>query len=56
VTGIPEDNLINFGHKHVDTRRTASRRDYKFGSRMVSKLPADAVGVIDRGFAGLNNL
>ncbi|QOV22674.1 IS4 family transposase [Anabaenopsis elenkinii] len=44
ATGIPEDNFINFGHKH----------DYKFGSKMMSKLPADAVGVMDRGFAGLN--
>ncbi|MBW4642677.1 MAG: IS4 family transposase [Goleter apudmare HA4340-LM2] len=43
ATGTPEDNLINFGHKH----------DYKFGSRMISKLPEDAVGVMDRGFAGL---
>lgn len=43
ATGIPEDNLINFGHGH----------DYKFGSKMMSSLPADAVGVMDRGFAGL---
>jgi putative transposase len=43
ATGTPSDNLINFGHKH----------DYKFGSRMISNLPTDAVGVMDRGFAGL---
>jgi putative transposase len=42
--GIPEYNLINFGHNH----------DYKFGSSMMSNLPQDAVGVMDRGFAGLN--
>jgi putative transposase len=43
-TGSPEDNLINFGHNH----------DYTFGSSMMSNLPQDAVGVMDRGFAGLN--
>ncbi|MFL0648075.1 IS4 family transposase, partial [Cylindrospermopsis raciborskii UAM/DH-BiRr] len=43
-TGSPEDNLINFGHNH----------DYKFGSSMMSNLPQDGVGVMDRGFAGLN--
>jgi putative transposase len=43
-TGTPEDNFINFGHNH----------DYKFGSKMMSNLPADAVGVMDRGFAGLD--
>lgn len=43
-TGSPEDNLINFGHNH----------DYKFGSSMMSNLPQDAVGVINRGFAVLN--
>jgi putative transposase len=43
-TGSPEDNLINFGHNH----------DYKFGSSMMSNLPQDAFGVMDRGFAGLN--
>jgi putative transposase len=42
--GIPEYNLINFGHNH----------DYKFGSSMMCNLPQDAVGVMDRGFAGLN--
>lgn len=43
ATGTPEDNFINFGHNH----------DYKFGSKMISNLPTDAVGVMDRGFAGL---
>ena len=41
ATGSPDDNLINFGNEH----------DYKFGSKMMSKLPANAVGVIDRGFS-----
>lgn len=44
ASGSPEDNLINFGHNH----------DYKFGSQMMSNLPPDAVGVMDRGFAGLD--
>ncbi len=44
ATGSPENNFINFGHNH----------DYKFGSKMMSNLPVDAVGVMDRGFAGLN--
>jgi putative transposase len=43
-TGSPEDNLINFGYAH----------DYKFGSSMMSNLPLNAVGVMDRGFAGLD--
>jgi putative transposase len=43
ATGSPEDNFINFGHDH----------DYKFGSKMMSSLPTNAVGVMDRGFAGL---
>jgi len=43
VTGSPDNHLINFGHAH----------DYNFGSKMMSKLPANAVGVMDRGFAGL---
>jgi putative transposase len=43
ATGSPEDNFINFGHDH----------DYKFGSKMMSSLPINAVGVMDRGFAGL---
>ncbi|ALF52035.1 transposase [Nostoc piscinale CENA21] len=42
ATGTPEDNFINFGHNH----------DYNFGSKMLSNLPTDAVGVMDRGFAG----
>jgi putative transposase len=44
ATGSPEDNFINFGYDH----------DYKFGSKMMSSLPQDAFGVMDRGFAGLN--
>lgn len=43
ATGSPEDNFINFGHEH----------DYKFGLQMMSSLPTNAVGVMDRGFAGL---
>lgn len=43
ATGSPSDNFINFGHDH----------DYKFGSKMMSSLPMNAVGVMDRGFAGL---
>lgn len=43
ATGSPADNLINFGHDH----------DYNFGSKMMSTLPTNAVGVMDRGFAGL---
>ena len=43
ATGTPEDNFINFGHDH----------DYNFGSKMMSNLPTNAVGVMDRGFAGL---
>ena len=43
ATGSPDDHLINFGNDH----------DYKFGSKMMSKLPANAVGVMDRGLAGL---
>jgi putative transposase len=44
ATGSPEDNFINFGYDH----------DYKFGSQMMSSLPQDTFGVMDRGFAGLN--
>jgi putative transposase len=40
ATGSPDDNLINFGNEH----------DYKFGSKMMSKLPANDVGVTYRGF------
>jgi putative transposase len=43
ATGSPDDNLINFGNEH----------DYKFGSKMMSKLPANAVGVMDKGFSRL---
>ena len=43
ATGSPDDNLINFGNEH----------DYKLGSKMMSKLPANAVGVMNRGFSGL---
>jgi len=43
ATGSPDDHLINLGHAH----------DYNFGSKMMSKLPVNAVGVMDRGFAGL---
>ena len=43
ATGIPEDNFINFGSDH----------DYKFGATMMSSLPLNGVGVMDRGFAGL---
>jgi hypothetical protein len=43
ATGSPDDNFINFGHAH----------DYNFGSKMMSKLPANAVGVMELGFAGL---
>lgn len=43
ATGTPEDNVINFGHNH----------DYNFGSQMMSGLPENGVGVMDRGFAGL---
>jgi len=43
ATGSPDAHLINLGHAH----------DYNFGSKMMSKLPVNAVGVMDRGFAGL---
>jgi putative transposase len=43
ATGSPQYNFINFGHEH----------DYNFGKVMMSDLPPDAVGVMDRGFAGL---
>jgi putative transposase len=42
--GTPENNnLIIFGQDH----------DSKYGSSMMSDLPPEAVGVMDRGFAGL---
>ena len=43
-TGIPEENLINFGYDH----------DYKYGEEMIEPLPPNGVGVMDRGFAGLD--
>jgi putative transposase len=43
ATGSPDYNLITFGHAH----------DYNFGSKMMSKLPANAVGVMELGLAGL---
>lgn len=44
TSGTPEDNLILFGQGH----------DYKYGSSMMSNLPQSAIGVMDRGFAGLS--
>jgi putative transposase len=44
ATGIPEDNLSNFGYEH----------DYKFGAKMMYILPLNGVGVMDREFAKLN--
>ncbi len=41
--GNCESSLINFGQDH----------DYKFGKDMIADLPENAVGVMDRGFAGL---
>ena len=38
-----DDNLINFGNDH----------DYKFCTKTMSKLPENAVGVMELGFAGL---
>jgi putative transposase len=43
ATGSPAGNLINFGYDH----------DYKFGAKMIDCLPVNGVGVMDRGFAGL---
>ena len=45
-TGATEDNLIIFGFNH----------DYKYGKQMIDALPANSVGVMDRGFAGLKFL
>ncbi len=45
-TGAPGENLVNFGFDH----------DYNFGEKMISVLPANRVGVMDRGFSGLNFL
>jgi putative transposase len=41
--GCLEDSLVNFGHRH----------DYNYGPTMTASLPLNAVGVMDRGFAGL---
>ena len=43
ATGSPDDRLINFGHAH----------DYNFGSKMMSELPVNPVGVMELGFAEL---
>jgi len=43
ATESPGDHLINFGHAH----------DYNLGSKMMSKLPVNAVGVMELRFAGL---
>ena len=40
-SGFIEENLINFGSEH----------DYNFGDKMISYLPANGIGVLDRGFA-----
>lgn len=42
-SGVPEENLINFGYDH----------DYNYGEEMIDALPPNGVGVMDRGFAGL---
>jgi putative transposase len=41
--GLPEESLINFGYDH----------DYNYGKEMIDSLPGNGVGVMDRGFAGL---
>ena len=45
-TGATEEKGIIFGFNH----------DYKYGKKMMAPLPADGVGVMDRGFAGLKFL
>jgi len=45
-TGATSENLIIFGFNH----------DYKYGKEMMDTLPANGVGVMDRGFAGLKFL
>lgn len=45
-TGLTEGNLVIFGFNH----------DYKYGKSMIDSLPGKAVGVMDRGFAGLKFL
>lgn len=46
ATGATEENLIIFGFNH----------DYKYVFSIIQSLPANGVGVMDRGFAGLNFL
>jgi putative transposase len=41
-----EENLVNFGWNH----------DYNYGKEMIEALPANGVGVMDRGFASLTFL
>lgn len=43
LKGLPEESLINFGYDH----------DYNYGKEMMDALPENGVGVMDRGFAGL---
>ena len=45
-TGATEENLVIFGFNH----------EYKYGKSMIDNLPVKAVGVMDRGFAGLKFL
>lgn len=42
--GLLEESLINFGYDH----------DYNYGKEMIDALPSNGVGVMDRGFAGLD--
>ncbi len=42
--GLPEESLINFGYDP----------DYNYGKEMIDALPEKGLGVIDRGFAGLD--
>lgn len=41
---VPEENLIHFGYGH----------DYNYGEEMIDALPSNGIGVMDRGFAGLD--
>jgi putative transposase len=43
-SGTPEESLINFGYNH----------DYNYGEEMIDALPPNGVGVMDRGFVGLD--
>ena len=45
-TGSTEENLIIFGFNH----------DYKYGKSMIESIPEKTIGVMDRGFAGLQFL